>query len=95
MKWKGAKETKSENIVAVKVLFPLCTAMVEGPEATDRRLTCCQQPNKHNWVFIPWNSASVFWEASTVCHNGRIIPKPISYSIQKSLECLEGNIHLW
>lgn len=36
---------KSKNTVAVKVLFPLCTAMVEDTEATDRHLTCCQQQN--------------------------------------------------
>ena len=33
MKLKGAKETKSENIAAMKVLLPLCIIMVEGQKA--------------------------------------------------------------
>ena len=46
MMWKGAKETKKgKNIVAIKVLFPLFTAMVKGQKARGWQLTCCKQQN--------------------------------------------------
>lgn len=74
MKWKGAKENeKSEQYtVAVKVSFPLCTWKLEGPGATEWQLTCCKAANHNNKVYVHL-TLSVFWEACTFCHNGRII----------------------
>lgn len=55
---------KSESISAVNVWFHLGTATVEDLEATDQRLTCCQQTN--NCVFVHRFGWSSYWEGQAV-----------------------------
>lgn len=66
MKWKDAKETQIENIVAVSVSFPLCTATVEGPEATDLTTDMLSQQNTTaNYELA--NPSSVYSDSHPLC----------------------------
>lgn len=86
MKWKGAKEAQSENIVAGEK-FPLCAAMID-PEATDLTLDILSTAIKNVFCLLCvtmgsfpklFSAVETFWNRK----KGKSI---------LSLECLSGRI---
>lgn len=92
MKWKSAKETQTENTVA-DVSLKLCTATVEGPEATNLTtdmLSTAKQLQSMSWQ----NWVSLYSDRRLLCVTMRKLLSKLSTAVEEK-KYLEQNFNYY